>query len=744
MLTQAQGVEIRLERRARYPLIMHLTFLALVIILQLGVVPVYAQAVPDRAEDGRNKKLSLIHLLVRAGRNDAAADAIRSLYPNGPPHSGDAAVEYYDIVGNTEKGWKEARKGLEKLVKAAPKDVRYRLALARQLTRRNDTRARGMKMFGALAMVQGGDRQKVLEEWRRVLDGMDNSPASIVLYKKYLELDPDNVSVRDALVSAQQAEAKRLPWKMRDKADEQLNAGHADQAMVTLKQALKLDPSNAWVRYDLARLYHKQGDKTQGRSLMEQGLSVAPDDADMLYANAMYVGLLDETENALRLLEIIPVDQRSAAAQRLKHKLMIKMQTQKARAYAHDGKRIKMKEAMEHAEADAGNDAEMVNIVANAWLDMNDPTRGITLMKSLAMRPASSVDARFYYAELLNRAERDDDLAPMLERLSAAKGLSASDKMELRYLKSSLTARGADNLRHEGNNVAARSLLVSSLKNDPENYDLLMALARVHIALKEPLQACDIYRGILRKQDNSSVRLALAGALSDAGDRAGAQREIASVLTNTSLDDVDTRIAIADRYIGIGDIADARAVVEQSRKLAPGNPRVLVQAGLLAKEDGNYREAVDDFIRAKASGEIPYEARSLCWTLRDKADGQLKEGHPEEAIDTLKLALQLDPKNPWVRFDLSRLYHKQGDENRGRDLMAEGLSAAPDDADMLYANALYVNLLDEPENALHLLDRIPASHLSPSMQKLRLKLTMQAHMREVEASAQHAADDKKE
>ena len=59
----------------------------------------------------------------RAGKNEEAAASMRSIYPDKPPQ-GDLALEYYRIIGNTPKGWNEAREGLEKLVKAAPNDTR--------------------------------------------------------------------------------------------------------------------------------------------------------------------------------------------------------------------------------------------------------------------------------------------------------------------------------------------------------------------------------------------------------------------------------------------------------------------------------------------------------------------------------------------------------------------------------------------------------------------------------------------
>jgi hypothetical protein len=89
-----------------------------------------ALADDEAVKNGQNaKKLALIHLLARAGKNEAAATEMRALYPLGPP-SDDQALEYFRIIGNTAKGWKEASIGFKQLIKANPHEPRYRLALA--------------------------------------------------------------------------------------------------------------------------------------------------------------------------------------------------------------------------------------------------------------------------------------------------------------------------------------------------------------------------------------------------------------------------------------------------------------------------------------------------------------------------------------------------------------------------------------------------------------------------------------
>ncbi|MHB1099878.1 MAG: hypothetical protein ACYCZR_10025, partial [Burkholderiales bacterium] len=188
-------------------------FRLLAVVLALASVSAHADVVSDM-----RRQLSMIHLLVRAGRNEEAATQMRALFPKGPPVGGELALEYYDIVGNSEKGWMEAKLGLERLAKVDPDNINYRMALAKQLARRTATRREGLKLFAEMAK-RPDLRQGALKQWQQALDSIDQNAESIPLYKDYLAVDPGNAAISDDLATAQRIEAAKLPWKLRDRAN---------------------------------------------------------------------------------------------------------------------------------------------------------------------------------------------------------------------------------------------------------------------------------------------------------------------------------------------------------------------------------------------------------------------------------------------------------------------------------------------------------------------------------------------
>lgn len=814
--------------------------------------PMVAQIEEALRIAGRDrKKMDLIHSLVNSGRNEEAAAAARALFPSGPPGGGDLALEYYHVIGDTDKGWSEARRGLERLAQSSPNDMRYRLALARILTHRTSTLRTGMRMLAELAKRPDVDRQQVMDVWRRSLFGLDKDPGSVGYFREYLTLDPKDDVVRDRLTDARRAAAERwriahdpvqlarqeglkqldaghldeaervlagvlkqrpkdaqaigglglvrlrqgrhaeakeffarardldadnrrkwsslvvtadfwqlmreaaaardqknfslaedkahaalrlepdnadgiallgniyaergMPFEaeqsyreairrdpgnssalrglvdllqqqgrreaalalldslgdehgadtkkyaalragiLKDEADALLQQGREDEALPMLKNALLLAPENPWLRFDLARLYKKRGHPEDGLALMEDGLDLAADDVETLYANALYLEGMDQADDALFLLDKIAPAARTPGMLGLQQRMTTQSQIRRVAVLARAGRRDDALALLQRASDDAGDDAERVSSVANAWFDQGEPLRAVTLMHRMLERQAApSLALRLRYAAMLNRAEQDDELAALLIRLATVPQMSDPDREEFRYLNSSLAARRADGLRQAGDIAAARTVLATALQLDPQNTDLLMAQARVDLAAGEPAQARDIYHRVLeRVPQDAGVRLALARAMHESGDEDTARRQLDAVLAYAAADDVGTRLSVAGLLLDMNDTVAARRIVNRLQVVAPNNPRVLVQAGRIAKAEKRYDDAMAYFMQAKSAeagtaAPSPEQAvAELSLSLSDKihsapAEGQLKERAWKQKNVALQVAYNLD------------------------------------------------------------------------------------------------------
>ena len=96
---------------------------------------------PQGAQSGKPQTdLQRARAASKAGRTAEAIQIYRAIFANRPPPE-PLAVEYYQLLGGTQQGWEEGRKGLDQLVRDKPDNLGYKLALAQLQTYREPTRA---------------------------------------------------------------------------------------------------------------------------------------------------------------------------------------------------------------------------------------------------------------------------------------------------------------------------------------------------------------------------------------------------------------------------------------------------------------------------------------------------------------------------------------------------------------------------------------------------------------------------
>jgi predicted Zn-dependent protease len=155
------------------------------------------------------------------------------------------------------------------------------------------------------------------------------------------------------------------------------------------------------------------------------------------------------------------------------------------------------------------------------------------------------------------------------------------------------------------------------------------------------------------------------------------------------------------------------------------------------------------------------------WTAQSRdallAAASSAAGDVAAAIADLEAAIQLAPRNPWMRYRLAGFYRTQQALERGRAVMSEGVQLAPDDGQMRYAQALYLSSLDDFPAAFAAVDGIEQGQRTADMTALRDRLQVamarasaqrlrnsgdtdaaRAALREVEPLATHNIDRARE
>lgn len=143
-------------------------------------------------------------------------------------------------------------------------------------------------------------------------------------------------------------------------------------------------------------------------------------------------------------------------------------------------------------------------------------------------------------------------------------------------------------------------------------------------------------------------------------------------------------------------------------------------ANLLART-GRSEEAID-FIHQVLQDyksewkKSPYGQASL---LRTEAELHVNAHRPSKAVKALETAVEVDPKNPWVRFSLAKLYISLDLAPLARRIVQEGVELAPNDPGMHQVNALVMLSLDDYAAGLDSLNQIPDESLTQDMRETR-------------------------
>lgn len=381
-----------------------------------------------------------------------------------------------------------------------------------------------------------------------------------------------------------------------DDAERLIAQGHNGPALAALERAVALDPGNAWTRYSLASLYRKLRLPQIGREVMAEGMRVPldPDDrAQMLYAQAIYLNVIDDEAGARASLAQIPAANATPSIKRMQTTLAIRDAAREAREARAAGDDAQAEARYREALAMAGDDPELIGEVARARVAAGQPEQGLALMRDWLAAHADKPqpDAQLRYAELLNTAERDAELGTFLASMDPAV-LGADQRDEWRDLQDRLALRQADRARALGDFTTARAKLDPLLSRQPPDKRALSTLGDIYFDERRYDDARKIAEDQIRQDPNDQdARLSLVRVLYEMQDDEAANRELDRALAEAPPDDVWTQLAAVRRLNAMQRYDEAIALNDRLRAQFPDTPAVTVQRGRIAQSQRHYNEA---------------------------------------------------------------------------------------------------------------------------------------------------------
>lgn len=146
-----------------------------------------------------------------------------------------------------------------------------------------------------------------------------------------------------------------------------------------------------------------------------------------------------------------------------------------------------------------------------------------------------------------------------------------------------------------------------------------------------------------------------------------------------------------------GKFTEALIILEKLFSIEPDDPEVLYNLGMCHTELGDPKKAIE--LLEKVSNRSPffsnvYVALGFAYAKINKLD---------KAESNFRIALELDPNNPFASRNLGGLFGKKGEHEEAIDLFINALLQHPDDMRTVYGLGLAyfkTKKLDEADNQL--------------------------------------------
>ena len=292
--------------------------------------------------------------------------------------------------------------------------------------------------------------------------------------------------------------------------------GDLGSARSLFEDALLNDPDDPWLRLDLARIYVRQGAVANARSMMDGLLAAHPDMTDALYASALLSAETQDWTAGLAQLERIPAAQRTDAMTTLQHRLWVHQQADLATRMARNGQSQQALATLHAAEPVAGNNPELIGVIAAAYQQAGDPNRALGLVRSAMNAAPGNTDLLLQYAGILSATQQEAELGMVMRRLAAMQ-LTPQQRTDFGNLNLGIVIKQCDAVRQRGDLASAYDVIAPWLAAMPDNPDLQAALGRLYSSAGDDRNALASYRVALqRKPDDLNLLQATISAASGA------------------------------------------------------------------------------------------------------------------------------------------------------------------------------------------------------------------------------------
>ncbi|HEY2454940.1 MAG TPA: cellulose synthase subunit BcsC-related outer membrane protein [Scandinavium sp.] len=378
-------------------------------------------------------------------------------------------------------------------------NVSQALALSAPLAQQSGTRGTAAKLFRADVLRHNKDYPQAEQTLRALLnDQPQNASARENLY--YVLRDQNKTEEAQTVLRTLPAslQAKLQPKVVsgvpgdgvRRQAQQMAASGNTQQAIATLQQGVARYPDDPWMRLDLARLLQKSGNTGEASSVMATAYRPGAS-TNSLYAAALFASENGAWQQSQSLLSRIPASNQTSQMRDLRQRVNYNLQLATAQSYLAQGNNIAAANTLKALSATPPKDPADVGKLARMLADSGDMNTAVALVRNnISSGVQGNVGDYADQVTVLNQAGLTREAQSLLSNPTLQAG---STPTQLASIRNGYVINEADRLREQGNYAGAYDKLIGALQNDPQNTDLMFAMARLYQTGKMNKEAGVVY-----------------------------------------------------------------------------------------------------------------------------------------------------------------------------------------------------------------------------------------------------------
>ncbi|MNZ31082.1 Cellulose synthase operon protein C precursor [compost metagenome] len=431
------------------------------------------------------------YIAQRSGDYQAAAQYLGRAASQG----GDASTErqtqaddaaFYGQLAQAQQALKEG-------------NVSQALALSAPLVQQSGERGTAAKLFRADVLRHNKDYPQAEQTLRELINQQpQNGAARENLYyvlKEQNKTEDAQAMLRTLPTSLQAKLQPRvvagLPGDpIRRQAQQAAASGNTEQAIGILRQGIARLPDDPWLRLDLARLLQKSGADGDAAAVM-QPASRPGAGASSLYAAALFASESGAWQQSQTLLSRVSPASQTPQMRELAQRVNTNLQMATAERYLAQGNAVAAANTLKTLSARPPESPADAGKLARMLAQSGDLTTAVSVVRG-NMREGVQGNAGDYADQVavLNQAGLNGEAQSFL---SNPELLSRSTPTQLAGVRNGYVINEADQLREQGNYAAAYDKLIRALQSDPQNTDLMFAMARLYQTGKMNKEAGVVY-----------------------------------------------------------------------------------------------------------------------------------------------------------------------------------------------------------------------------------------------------------